>query len=214
MYVQLVQAKYIDEKGKSFRANPGDWVNVGKQQALLWLSDGSATLPDERDFTHLTGTDAIIVTTDKGLCAKALPAYPDVQIHEALKPDLAGERNAWVDLSTPWNVRQELIPVGFSMLDNWQMAVPLQDYKILAQHLGDEKERAETVKVVRDLRCLVYDTRMIFSRNEKEPQEVFRLWRKYNWTDLGFLRALYEVKPFILALPSTWTLGRPKRGEE
>ena len=212
MWIQLVQPKYIEEKGVQRKCNSGDWVEVGKQTALLWLSDGSASLPNEGDFAHLSGVDAIIVTDDKKNIKTALPMYPDVQIHEAMYPELQGERNAWIRAG--FNVRQELIPVGFSMLDTWQMAVPLQDYKILAQHLGDEKERAETVKVVRDLRCLVYDTKMIFARNEPEPQEVFHLWRKYNFTDLGFLRALYEVKPFVLALPSTWTLGRPKRNEE
>jgi len=211
MWIQLVQPKYIEEKGVQRKCNAGDWVEVGKQTALLWLSDGSATLPNENDFQHLSGDDAIIVTDDKKNIKIALPMYPDLQIHESLNPELHGERNAWIRAG--FNVRQELIPVGFSMLDKWQMAVPLQDYKILAQHLGDEQERAETVKVVRDLRCLVYDTKMIFARNEAEPQEVFRLWKRYNWTDLGFLRALYEVKPFILALPSTWTLGRPKRDE-
>jgi hypothetical protein len=212
MWIQLVQPKYIEEKGVQRKCNAGDWVEVGKQTALLWLSDGSATIPNENDFQHLSGSDAIIVTDDKEYLKKALPAYPALQVHEALTPELHGERNAWIKAG--WNVRQELIPVGFSMLDSWQMAVPLMDYKILAQHLGDDTERRETEKVVRDLRCLVYDTRLIFARNEKEPQEVFKLWRKYRFTDLGFLRALYEVKPFILALPSTWTLGRPKRNEE
>ena len=214
MWIQLTQAKYIDDKGKQHKANAGDWVEVGKQTALLWLSDGSATLPRDEDFQHLSGTDAIIVTSDKELCVKALPVYPDMQIRETMQPELHGERNAWIDLSTPWNVRQELIPVGFSLLDTWQMAVPLMDYKILAQHLGDTDERRLTEKVVRDLRCLCYDPKFIFSRNDPDCQRVFKLWGEGKYTPMAFLRAVYTVKPFILALPTTWTAGRPKRGEE
>ena len=57
----------------------------------------------------------------------------------------------------------------------------------------------------------MYDTRLIFARNEPEIVKLFDLWQKEGGGVLAFLRAVYTVKPFILALPSTWTLGRPKR---
>jgi len=209
MWVQLVQPKSIANSGNQRRCEPGDWVDVGKQTALMWLADGSAQIPEALDFTHISGEMSGIATDDKELLTKRTAQFQDVKIEELTKPGLIWERTAWIDSAL--ELRPELLPIGFGMLETWQMAVPLYDYKVLAIHYGEADEREKTKKVVRDLRCLMYDTRLIFARNEPEPNKVFELWQKEGGGLLAFLRAIYTVKPYILALPATWTTGRPKR---
>jgi len=209
MWIQLVQAKNTSISGKYIRAEAGDWIDVGKQTALMWIADGSAQIPEALDFTHISGELSGIATDDRELLTKRTSQFQDVKIEEMTKPTLIWDRTAWIDSAL--ELRPELLPIGFGMLDTWQIAVPLYDYKVLAYHYGEEGEREKTKQVVRDLRCLMYDTRLVFARNDTECNQVFDLWNKEGGGMLAFLRAIYTVKPFILALPSTWTLGRPKR---
>ena len=209
MWIQLVQSKQIELSGIHKRYNPGDWVDIGKQTALMWLADGSAQIPEALDFTHISGELSGIATDDRELLTKRTAQFQDVKIEEVTKPTIIWDRTAWVDSSL--ELRPELLPIGFGMLERWQIAVPLYDYKVLAIHYGEADEREKTKKIVRDLRCLMYDTRLIFARNEPEIVKLFDLWQKEGGGVLAFLRAVYTVKPFILALPATWTLGRPKR---
>jgi len=102
-------------------------------------------------------------------------------------------------------LRRELIPLGFSLLDTWQIALPLQDYKRLACQIGGEEEKARTLEVVHDLRMLLYDTRLMFVKKCEETERLFETWQADSGEpSLSFLRALYLTKPFVLALPPTW----------
>jgi len=100
--------------------------------------------------------------------------------------------------------------VGFGLLDVWELAVPLCDYQTLAIHLGSDEEKERTKAVIRDLRVPLYDTRLMFVKHCQNTVDLFSRWQKECESSderLAFLRALYQVKPFILALPMTWTTG-------
>ena len=207
MWVQLRVCKQSMVQGKLTNLQPGDWCEVGKQTALLWIGNGDAWVPPAAVQRNLAPTNA-------GVVVRAAPAVA----HEHLKGVAAGL--AWQDggIEMPfaktliWNpaslVRPELVLVGFHLLETWQVAVPMCKYDILASTLGSKEEREATAKVIRDLRVPVYETNVIFVRQCEETAELLQDWRmqlgKGN-ERLAFLRSLYRVKPLILALPYTWT---------
>jgi hypothetical protein len=111
-------------------------------------------------------------------------------------------------------LRKELVPVGFHLLDTWQVAIPLYDYDKLAIHLAQGAERERTAAVLPDLRVPMYAWELMFLRRCDETGELLRVWREEQGAPhaephadtlrLSLLRALYRVKPLVLALPTTW----------
>ncbi len=54
----------------------------------------------------------------------------------------------------------------------------------------------------------VYDTRLMFIRRCHATRELVDEWvAEDGHRGLAFLRALYRVKPLVLALPTTWVLA-------
>lgn len=107
------------------------------------------------------------------------------------------------------SLRLNILPIGFSLLDTWQIAAPVWSYTELAAHVGNAAEREYTQSIIRDLRVLMYDTRMVFVRRCGDTRKFVSVWRDESEKGaderLAFLRALYIVKPVLLALPTTWT---------
>ena len=106
-------------------------------------------------------------------------------------------------------LRLDLVPAGLRFLDRWQVACPLWSYTELARDIGEEAEREETVRVIRDLRVPVYDTRVLFIRRCQDAESLMETWRREQEETRGdlrlsSLRSLYRVKPLVLALPTTW----------
>lgn len=211
MYVRLKGKKAIEVQGKLRTFHPGDWVEVGKQDALAWISEGSAEIFDGGEFLGLAGTDScgIVVTGDRAAAEAKLGELTIVPVVYG-KPMLRWERTLLWDPAAM--LVRNLVAVGFHLLGRWEVAVPLLDYGTLAAHIGTEEERKRTAGVVHDLRIPVYDTRLIYARRCGGTQRLLAAWRKEQKNDgderLAFLRALYRVKPLILALPITWTGGR------
>jgi hypothetical protein len=105
-------------------------------------------------------------------------------------------------------LRIEFIAAGFGLLERWEIAVPLLSAQGLASEIGSESERAITADVVHDLRVPVYQPGVLFVRKSEATQELLTVWQaeqmKGKDDRLSFLRAVYQVKPLILALPATW----------
>jgi len=206
MWIQLLSPKIISASGKSARYNPGDWVDVGKQVALLWLSDGSAQIPEMAE-SGIDLTGAGIITDHKELlCQRLKEETKDIMILEGA-PCLPFERTIIMDAALP--LRSTLIPLGVTLLDVWDIAVPLMDYNTLAINMGSDTERELTKLVIHDLRVPVYDTRLMFVKRKPDTERLIDNWRNAGKTPLAFLRELYQIKPLILALPCTWTTGKP-----
>jgi len=199
VWVQLKQAKYITTQGKMTPYQPGDWVKVGSSMARQWIADGTAIARDP----NLNRVQ--IAPGSAGIMMFGAKDKIEINIECSLDGDWAmrWERTLFLQGSTP--VQAALIPVGFDLLRTWEVAVPLVDYRILAQDEGDEEEQAYTAKVIRDLRVPLYDTRMIFMRRCESSHALLAQYQAEGFTRLGFLRALYRVKPLVLALPVTWT---------
>lgn len=105
-------------------------------------------------------------------------------------------------------VPHDLLPAGFHFLQKWDMACPLYKYGVTAEDIGTKEERADTKKIVRDLRVLLYSYELLFVRNSEHGRAFMATWESEcaNAGDkrLAFLRAFYQVKPMLCVLPVTW----------
>jgi len=176
---------------------------VGQQLAKAWLADGSAWIPPQR-VTELIGDDHGIVVLNASAEMIKRSGETEIKATESDKPKLA------YPLTLLWNpqalLRHELLPVGFSLLKTWQVACPLWDYEILASQVGSPEDRERTKAVVKDLRVPLYDTNLMYVKRCGDTERLIDQWNAEQGDEkLAFLRALYMVKPLILALPITWT---------
>ena len=78
----------------------------------------------------------------------------------------------------------------------------------LACHEGEQADRDATAEVMADLRVPLYSKDLVYVRQCERSEELVDRWKTErggngDWRH-AFLRALYEVKPLILALPTTW----------
>ncbi len=110
-------------------------------------------------------------------------------------------------------LRLDLVPHGLRFLDRWQVCAPVWSYTELARDIGGDAERETTQAVIRDLRVLAFDTRVLFLRKCKDTEDLLALWRAEQEAvggdlRLSFLRALYIEKPLFWPLPTTWLNGK------
>ena len=212
MWIRLKSNYKIEKGGKMVARQAGDWIKVGKQEAGMLIAKDRAELPGQDIIKEFAGGGK-----DAGILALGSPVAAAVVLEE-LKGKLNvkyGDSAAWMPWAKTiiWDtsvmLRTEMIPTGLGLLDTWHIAMPLWDKYRLAIHEGGEDERALTKAIVRDLRVPLYDTRLIYVRQCDEAKQLFAQWgierQKGPSTRLAFLRAFYQVKPLMLALPITWT---------
>lgn len=104
----------------------------------------------------------------------------------------------------------EMFPPLVAWLSRWEVAVPLRTYTVLAENLGSEEERQASLPVLGgDLRQPVYDSRVLMIRRCARTRRLIKVWTQQETVegenrDLAFLRAVWRVKPLLLALPRGW----------
>lgn len=206
MWVQLTSIQHIEKAGVMNTYHPGDWVEVGKQMAMMLLANGQARVPSGSVVegsmkVMLPGNIGVVVPPGRKEGAKS--HLKNFEVEEGLNAVIF-ERTAIWDGQV--YVPEAYFMTGFYLLEKWEVAAPLYDYKMLAITTGTEKEREKTKEIIRDLRVPMYDTRLIFVKRTKNGQELLRQWNLEVGEErrLAFLRALYKVKPLVLALPATW----------
>lgn len=215
MWVQLKTLKRVDERGVLKTYHPGDYVEVGKQTAMLWISQGEAIMPGQnylKEFEILDGTGILIISDHNEEAQGALPERSALRGMEDLEVTIAPTRHLPFDKTIIWEpgcpLRTEMIPVGISLLDKWQIALPLWSYVELACHIGTEAERALTASIVHDLRVPLYQTGLIFVKRSGETKALMNEWaeecKRGPDPKLAFLRALYKRPLLVLALPASW----------
>lgn len=206
MYVQLLVRKHIEVHGRPTQFHPGDWVDVGKQDAQLWIARGEARQVSG-SLSAFPPMSGVVIRGDDG--RHQIECFSDdLSATYTANVELCYHNTLLWDASALRNLRTSLLPIGFSLLQRWQVAAPLLEYQILAQSIGSEKDREITRAVIRDLRVPVYDTRMLFVRRCVDTEKLIADWnveRQRGDERLAFLRALYSNAPFILPLPHTWT---------
>lgn len=201
VWVQLVQPMHIEERGMLRQYYAGDWVHVGKQLALQWVADGKAISP----FPETVAVEEPEGTS--GLMVFGKGDIPEIGIEYSQEGswELRWHKTCFWFPSAPVNAA--MFAIGFGLINKWEMAVPLWDYRHLArdEEMSDT-ERQYTESIIRDLRVPLYDIRLMFMRRCESTRRLLEVWESEGeWTPLSFLRSLYRVKPLILALPVTWT---------
>jgi hypothetical protein len=224
MWIRLLTAQRVMCKGQLKTYHPGDWVDVGRQTAEFWISKGWADRPGADKAAHRLGqTDSGVVVVAPHMCGVGQAAGPGAvfafqEAYPALgcvigAPQLPFAHTAIWQPSL--RLRLELLPIGLSLLDTWQLVIPLWDYAQLACHVGSAEEQVKTKAIVHDLRVPLYDTRLVFARRDSETEQLFDLWQGEVQAGAddkhAFLRAFYKVKPFICPLPTTWTMADAPR---
>ncbi len=206
MYVQLLSTQFLDLDGKQRTYHPGDWVNVGKQVALRWVETGQARIvtPNLQPLVVDPGCGILYHSGAGPAQGGPYPMVGGLQAQEGEKGSVPFPRTLMLGpgVATPVH----LLPVGFDFLDRWDMVVPLARDYITADSIGSVEDQAATKAVIRDLRVPVYDTRIIFSRGSGVATAVLATWVQDRSGDerLAFLRAVYQFKPLILAVPDIW----------
>ena len=211
--ITLVRA--ADMHGVTQTYHPGDWCQVGRHDARQLVASGCAEIqnPVTRARTFELSDCGVVAYGDKRLAAvPAMGALPELQVHTDELPRLAFNRTLLY--SPEVKINPVLIPVGFHRLTTgWRMAVPIiprsgSEY-LTAEMIGTEADRAATLAVVRDLRCPVYDPRIIFALKTPDCEAVIEQWLEEraipgNDDRLAFLRAWYAHKPTMCGLPASW----------
>ncbi|HUW11210.1 MAG TPA: hypothetical protein VM537_15880 [Anaerolineae bacterium] len=201
MWVQLLSRKSIIVKGKMTHYEPGDWVTVGKHQAKRWIAAGEAMIVQAQTKKLLSGSAGVLLTRGHASRLDGLASTGiEVMTGAARLPWL---RTLIMDPGA--SLQENQILAGLGLLDPWQVAIPLKPYNLLAENVGSEAERAQTRAVIHDLRVLVYDHRCVFARRCPETEQLIHQWQDEGGGILALLRAIYIVKPLVLALPASWT---------
>lgn len=193
----LTMLQSPDEHGIMQRYHPGDWLKVSRGQARTWQARGQCDIPNIVTRKSVIPPDSGVVIT------KDVPfSYDGIGITYG-EPGIVFDKTLIWDPSLAFN--KHLLPVGFSLLERWEVLVPICNYNLLAQDIGTEEDRERTRTLTFDLRIPVYDIRMLFVRRSLATENLVRLWSGDTGDRrLAFLRALYQVKPYILALPNIW----------
>lgn len=205
MWVQLLAGKTIPLNGEARRYHPGDWVDVGKQTALAWIAAGQAKAGKlSRGGSYAPGS--CVSVHGGNMRAELVNLLAGVETFADGSFEMRRPKTLFYDVSLN-APRVEFWPIGFNLLDKWDIACPLASYDVLARDIGSEQERVQTERVIRDLRVPFYDTRLIFATNTKVVREMLREYaheRQAGDERLAFLRCLYVYKPCLLALPNSW----------
>ena len=216
-YIQLTAVKHIREAGIQTTYGKGDWVNVGKQTALLWLSDGTAVIPGPdaskmEVVTKLIGPGCGVRVLGKG--AGPWPSQGFGNCLKALKFS-AGPMALPYSYTMIWSPTSSITPrqvlVGFSQIVSrkgrlsWEMVARLVG-RCLARDVGTKEEQAKTEALVGDLRIPVYDTGVLWIRKTAKTEQLVRRWAAAIQAGEdkahSFLRTLYAEGILLCTLPA------------
>lgn len=212
MWICLRQPQSIIKKGVVTHHRAGDWIDIGRQMAQEWIAAGIAFTVDPADLPG--GAPATSGIAVRGPLSDSwrerLAKIETLQLafydHD-WTPELPfTETLIW---KPEFDLRLDLMIVGFNLLKKWQVVVPLYDYTTLAAQVGTAADREQTQAVIRDLRVPLRDTRLLFVRRCEATRELMAIWAEAAKTchdeRLAFLQAFYRVKPVTCDVPASWT---------
>lgn len=204
-WVQLLRGQVFEKAGKARQYHPGDWIEIGKQTAQRLVIDGAARFASaEASKVSLDGCGALLigngfVDPDMGVSVSSAKAPTQTSLSLPYARTL---------ILSSMKIRPELLSVGFGSLDTWEVVCPLFNYDTLAIHVGGAADKARTEAVIHDLRVPLYESRMVFVKRCRAGEALVEAWKaelaEGGDERLAFLRALYQVKPLICAVPLTW----------
>ncbi len=113
------------------------------------------------------------------------------------------------------SVSDDDIEAGFRWLEGgWDVLIPIKSYKRLANSFPHPDPTPKcwdlTEAAVLDLRQPVYDERVLFVKHGTSADDLLAARDEETCEDedcpLPMLRAIWKVKPLLLALPESWVV--------
>lgn len=210
MWIQLTQPKTLEVNGVNKNYKSGDWIEVGKATAILWINQGLARRIDfnpNDEYVDLTSGVVLVGSVNQNLLDNIKHDIPGIEVTESEYPEMKFSENMiWTN---GVKIKRENVGVGFKLLNDWQLAIPIHSYDDLVIHQDmDDNEKEYIISVIHDLRVPFYNTNLIFIRRCSETKELFEQWqleqKQIRNIDLAFHVAYYKVKPTLCALPVSW----------
>jgi hypothetical protein len=217
-YVRLKAVKHIRRAGVQTTYHKGDWVNVGKQSALVWLADDTAEIPGPDPtkmevVKKLLGPGCGVRVLGKGVEPGAGQGFGNCL--KALKFS-SGPRALPYRYTMIWSptvgVTPQQVLIGFSQIVSrkkgslsWEMVARLAGTQ-LARDVGTSAEQSKTEALIGDLRIPIYDTRVLWVRKTKKTEKLINQWAAAIGAGEdeahAFLRALYTAGVLLCTLPA------------
>lgn len=199
VWVKVVQPIDVRNHGKITRYYPGDWVELSNQHALRLSDESKVEIVDKNAIQQTLHPTTTIVTTGNhptGYLEKL-----NLPIVTRPKPELVSSEN--IIIGNYHKLRLADVVSVVKHLSIFDVAVPLFSYDQLACHVGSERDRVLTGKVLPDMRIPLYNTNLMFVRQNETTEVLFKEWQNETHDCLhhAFMRAYYQVKPVLLALP-------------
>ena len=205
VWIRLESLQVLDWQGSQRTYRPGDWVDIGKMHAAALVASGQATVPDPRRVS-LFGDVGVVLLSRSTQAATRLGRIGVPVQYGTITPEIPYDRTLYWDPQV--RLRSDVVPLGFELLDRWEFAVPLWSYTELARDIGTDTDRARTVGIVRDLRVPVYHPGVLFVRRGVDALSAWSaLESEIEDRRLSLLAAIYQTRPLVLALPTSWVEG-------
>jgi len=212
MWVRLLQPRRIETNGVNKDFKKGDWIEVGKQTANQWIIQGIADRPGydvSKEYVDYTAGIITVGGINQNLLTNIKQDIPGIELtHSDDYHMFYSENMIW---NNGVNIRRENLFVGFKLLKNWQLAVPLHSYDDLAVHQTMTKDEKIYLKsAIKELRVPIYNTDLMFIRRCDETQALFNQWEIEKTiienNSLSFHVAMYKTVPVICSLPVNWVI--------
>jgi len=217
VWVRLKVRKKIEIHGVMVVHVKGDWIDVGKQTANLWIgrNDAEAIKFDVGTFNR-DGDAGVLLLDHADVGRQVLTDIGE----DSIAVQEGEPRLPW-DKTLLWNPEVALpkrwLTTGMLLLDTFEVAVPLLPYEQMAIGMGTPSDRERTQELVGDLRVPVYNPAFLFVRRNAKTEYLMNCWQeeRVDGPDrrLSLLRAVFRAKPLILPLPCTWTDDRAEFDE-
>ena len=218
-YIRLTAVKHIRKAGVQATYGKGDWVDVGKQTALMWLADGTAEIPGP-DPTKVE-VIAELIGPGCGVRVLGKSAGPWPRQSQGFGNCLKALKFSTGPLALPypytmiWTPTVRITPrqvlIGFSQIVSrkgrlsWEMVARLVG-RSLARDVGSKEEQAKTKALIGDLRIPVYDTGALWIRKTTKTEQLIRRWvgaiQAGEDKAHSFLRTLYAEGILLCTLPA------------
>lgn len=205
MLVQVIQKCRIEKGGGHRTYQIGDWVDIGGAAAKDLAAAGKVLIPEP-------------FPKEAGVVMPEGAEFPFKGIETAV-----GGYELPFELNIVWDGKVELhegrLKVGVSLIQSGvDVVVVLREDGVLAQGLGNREESDEgqnewtrTLEIIHEGRVPVYESGLVFVRKCESTEALVEAWAAEAGvdvdTDLAFLRALYQVKPVMLAVGHRWVGG-------
>lgn len=212
LWVRLKQDRRLETNGVNKDYKKGDWIEVGKQTANQWIIQGIADRPGydvSKEYVDYTAGIVTVGSVNQNLLNNIRQDIPGIELtHSDDYYMFYSENMIW---NNGVNIRRENLFVGFKLLKNWQLAVPLHSYDDLAIHQTMTKDEKSYIKAaIKELRVPIYNTDLMFVRRCDETQELFNQWEIEKTiienNSLSFHVAMYKTNPVLCALPVNWVI--------